>query len=235
MDMKGLARYLAQRLDYDVVRTSRWHRKRLLATAGIDLVIDVGANVGQYASAMRRSGWAGRIVSFEPLSDQYRQLELAAGRDRLWETRHLALGRVPGRLEMRVASNNGASRSLLPMAESRHLDAAAVTTIGTQTVDVARLDDVALPGKVYYLKLDVQGYEPEVLAGAEETLAHTALLEAELSLVELYEGQLLFQDVVDLLRDNGLVLIGIEPEFADADTGEWLQVNGFFARPQGDR
>jgi hypothetical protein len=107
--------------------------------------------------------------------------------------------------------------------------------VGTQAVRLARLDslrdDLRLTGERAFLKVDVQGYELEVLQGAVESLADVLAVECELSLAPLYEGQALFADLVEWLRAPGFVLVGLESVHFDARSGELLQVNGLFTRP----
>jgi hypothetical protein len=86
------------------------------------------------------------------------------------------------------------------------------------------------PGDVVWLKLDVQGYEMQVLAGAERTLRETRLIEMELSLVPLYEGQALICESIDRLREMGFQLIAVEDAFVDDNSRHTLQVNGIFER-----
>jgi hypothetical protein len=118
----------------------------------------------------------------------------------------------------------------------RHAEAAPDSAVvGAEEVEVARLDDldVVRPGERAYLKLDVQGAELAVLRGAARTLEAVRVVEAELSAVELYEGQALLSEVVEHLRAGGFDLIGLEPSFRERATGDLLQVNGWFRRSRG--
>jgi len=87
----------------------------------IDLLLDVGAHIGQYCQRTRGAGFAGRIVSFEPLADAYQRLAGVAVEGPAWDTRRLALGEEDGVARVNLAANSW-SRSLLPMGE-RHLQA----------------------------------------------------------------------------------------------------------------
>ena len=131
-------------------------------------------------------------------------------------------------------SANSYSSSLLPILES-HVQAAPDSRyLGTQNVQLRTLDSVVGdwpdPVGALGLKLDVQGYEAQVLAGARTTLPRVAFLEIELSLVPLYAGQAVFMDLVEQAHDLGFSLVNVDPGFADPRTGRVLQVDGMFLR-----
>jgi FkbM family methyltransferase len=210
-------------------------RVRLLASERIDLVLDVGANAGQYAQRLRRAGYTGRIVSFEPLSQAFAELERKAGQDAAWQTRRLALGHEDGSAEIHVSANSWSS-SLLDMGE-RHLRSAPDSAyVGTEPVTTARLDtiwdELARPEERVFLKLDVQGLEMHVLRGAEASLDKLGGVQAELALAHLYEGDSPWREVVDHLEQRGFELAGLEPGFEDPDSGRMLQADGIFVRRQ---
>jgi FkbM family methyltransferase len=211
-------------------------RSRLLAARAISLVLDVGANEGQYAQRLRAAGYGGRIVSFEPLAEVHARLERATASDRSWEARRLALGEEDGEAELNVAANTYSS-SLLPMGE-RHLESAPQSAyVGTETVPAARLDSIwdelARERDRVWLKLDVQGYELHVLRGAAAKLATVDVVQAEMALVPLYEGDVPWRELVDWLGERGFRLAGLEAGFGDPDTGELLQADGIFLRDAG--
>ena len=208
-------------------------RALLLASREITLVLDVGANEGQYAQRLRATGYEGRVVSFEPLSEVHTRLEAAAAGDPGWEARRLALGSDDGEVELNVAANTYSS-SVLPMGE-RHLQSAPQSAyVGTETAPSARLDtiwdDLVRAGDRVWLKLDVQGYEPHVLRGAGAKLAEVDVVQAEMALVPLYEGDMPWRELVDWLAGQGFRLAGLEAGFGDSETGELLQADGIFLR-----
>jgi FkbM family methyltransferase len=201
----------------------------------VDTVVDVGANIGQYADALRSSGFGGRIISFEPLADAYAQLAQRAGKDPRWTAVCSAVGAEPGSLEIHIAANSHSS-SVLPMNDA-HLSAAPHSrTVGSQRVPVTTLADVAAEHAVVpertLLKIDTQGYEKPVLDGAGELLAQFALVQLELSFVPLYDGQALYPELVERLSALGFEWYGVDAAFVDPRTGRMLQVDGLFARSE---
>jgi FkbM family methyltransferase len=207
-------------------------RGELLAERRIGVALDVGASSGGFAHDLRAGGFAGRIVSFEPLSDAYASLAAAAAADSAWEIRNLALGAVDGEAELNVAANSMSS-SLLPMLD-RHVAAAPQSAyVGTERVRVARLDsireEILRPEERVFLKLDVQGFELAVLDGAAETLQQVEVLQTELSFFPLYAGDAPFAEVLNRLDDEGFNLLWFDGALRDG-SGQLLQMDGVFAR-----
>jgi FkbM family methyltransferase len=201
----------------------------------VDVVVDVGANSGQFASGLRAAGFKGRIVSFEPLSEAFSLLQRKSAKDPLWECRHCALGDVDGTISINVAGNEGASSSVLPMLKS-HQDAyPPANYVGTEQVPIHRLDSVASeflrPADVALLKIDVQGFEKQVLAGGKSTVNDRCVgMQLELSFVPLYEGGMLMREALDLASSLGFTLTGVLPGFSDPRNGRMLQADGVFFR-----
>ncbi len=206
----------------------------MLAAHSVNVVLDVGANVGQFGSALRRSGYKGTIVSFEPLSAARVQLRAAAGRDPLWKIAdQVALGATDGQVDLNIAANS-ASSSVLPMLK-RHSDAAPESVyVGSERVPLKKLDDLAQAHlddrSTVFLKIDTQGYEDKVLEGGRRTLERSIGLCVELSFVPLYGGQLLFKEMVPRLEALGFELWNVTPALIDANDGRLLQVDGTFFR-----
>jgi FkbM family methyltransferase len=204
-------------------------RARFLDLLAIDTVLDVGANRGQYALELRRYGYRGRIVSFEPVQDAFVALARAAAHDAAWECHRLALGAAAGGAEMHVASNV-ASSSLLPMLDAHKRAAPQVETMGTEDVEVRPLDSCEISASMRtLLKLDVQGYEDRVLAGASRTLENVVAVECELSVQPLYEGERTFLDMLALFDRLGFALVGLAPGLTDA-AGRVVQFEAWFVR-----
>ncbi len=235
---RRMLRSWARRRGYDFHRWAleldpverRW---RMLNAAGIDLVLDVGANEGQYALELRKLGYAGPIVSFEPIAEVGRRLRANLAGDRAWEHRACALGAEDGTAVIQVGAETATSSLLKP---SEYLVARAdhARSVRSEEVRVARLDtlfEASWRGRRIWLKLDTQGYEMNVLRGAEASLAEVGVLQLELSLKPLYEGEPGFLEVAGWLAGRGLEMVGLEPGFVEASTGRLLQSDVFFARP----
>jgi FkbM family methyltransferase len=199
-----------------------------LAEAEVPIVIDVGASRGQYATELRRHGYRGEIVSFEPVGEAFEHLVSAAAGDSRWTCHQMALGAVAEEAAIHVASNL-ASSSLLEMGDGLRSGAPWVSFTGVETVRVARLDDVLANKGPCMLKLDVQGYEDRVLDGAPSTLARASLLQSELSIAELYAGQAHFRALIDRLDDAGFELVDLDPFFHDRADGRVLSIDALFA------
>jgi FkbM family methyltransferase len=206
---------------------------RFLADRDIDLVLDVGAATGNYAWTIRAGGYPGRICSFEPLGAPFARLEKLAGPDPRWTCERLALGARPGSAEINVAGNSDSS-SLLEMEERHARSDPASVYVGTESVEVSTVDEVwdrvVADAENVFLKLDVQGFELEALRGAERSLARIAGVQAELSLVPLYEGAPRWTEVITHLQERGFHPERLEPAFEDPQTGEILQIDAVFSR-----
>jgi FkbM family methyltransferase len=208
---------------------------RLLEAAGVTLVMDIGANDGGYATSLRRLGYEGRIVSFEPTRAAYVSLAEAARKDASWVPMQLAIGDQDGETEIHVAGNAAASSSLLPMLD-RHREVQPDSAYThSEKVPVRRLDglleEVCRKHDTLFIKLDVQGAEGVVLDGAPATLRRAIGIQAELNLVPLYAGQTPYRHLLDRLLEQGFELVDLIPGFTDGRTGQLLAADGVFMRP----
>ena len=200
----------------------------------INTVFDIGANKGQFASEISSFGYDGKIVCFEPLSEAYEILCKNAAQEANWHVhQRCAIGDFDGEIEINIAGNS-ASSSVLPMLE-RHTTAEEKSAyIGSEKVPIAKLDSFASdyfsPNSQLFIKIDTQGFEWQVLDGAQETLNKTKGLLCELSFVPLYDGQHLWLDMLHRLEKEGFTLWAIQPGFVDPHNGQTLQADAVFFR-----
>jgi hypothetical protein len=115
-----------------------------------------------------------------------------------------------------------------------HLDAAPHSRyVGKEVVPLRRLDDLidSTAGKRrIFLKLDVQGFESHVLRGAEAVLARALALQLEMSLLPLYQGEVLMPEMCQYLQEKHFELWDLQPGFRNPSTGRLLQVDAVFTK-----
>jgi FkbM family methyltransferase len=227
-------RRLARRLGYEVrqytpLRSFTAARERLLD--GIDVVLDVGANAGQYGEGLRALGFRGRLVSLEPVAEAFAELERRAADDDAWDAVRVAASDFDGELALNITDDSRSS-SVLARNE-RFSDKPGWAPKESRQVAARRLDglleELLRPRERAYLKLDVQGYERQVLDGAGAALARFEAIELELSVTPLYEGQPTLTDMLPLLAERGFRPVCLEPILLD-DEGLLMELDGLFAR-----
>jgi FkbM family methyltransferase len=205
-----------------------------LQALGISSILDVGASVGQFASIARAAFPEAGIVAFEPLPDCFSRLQRRFRGDARFRALQVALGPASEEREL-LRSAYAPSSSLLPM-EARHREAFPSTARTERLrVKVRRLDDALLDlvlAEPFLLKLDVQGFELEVLRGAPRTLERSSVVLLEVSLQKLYAGEALFAEVHAFLADRGFALAGLAGGLRDPRDGRPLQVDALFERPR---
>ncbi|MFC1771778.1 FkbM family methyltransferase [Pseudomonadota bacterium] len=237
-EIKKSIRNLIRQLGFDLVRYEpKTHplarRKKILDTYNINLVLDVGANIGQYGKQLREIGYKKKIVSFEPLKSAYDLLSDNAEKDKLWEIHNFALGDKEESAIINIAANSFSS-SLLEMLPSHIKSAPNSKYVGHENIQVRTLDSVypkvASQTDKAYLKIDTQGFEENVLKGAENSLNYIDTIQLEMSLTPLYRDEPLFDEMYQFLFQKGYTLISIETGFSDEQTGQLLQFDGIFHR-----
>ncbi len=190
------------------------HLQRLFALLAINCVVDVGANRGQYGRFLRQLGFNGRIISFEPVPGDYAVLRETAVSDPNWQTHPLALGEQTTTQQMNVTSDSLFNSFLQPnefiMGQGLRVDQ-------TAKVPVRRLDEL-LPSLVadmaephIYLKVDTQGYDLHVFAGAAGILPQVLALQTEVSARPVYEDMPDYLESIRHLNGLGYEITGLFP------------------------
>jgi FkbM family methyltransferase len=208
--------------------------RALLREHAIDLILDVGANQGQFARSVLGLGYSGRIVSFEPLPSAHAALQAESQGTPRWEVaERCCLGERAGEVEIHV-SENSISSSLLPIRPEHVAISREAHYVAVESVPMRTLDEVAPrylgESRAPFLKVDVQGYEDRVLRGARETLERVRGIQIELSFVPVYDGQMLFLPLVEWIVGLGFTPVRFLPSFVDPKNGRWLQADGLFFR-----
>jgi FkbM family methyltransferase len=204
---------------------------KILDELRINLVLDVGANTGQYASDLRALGYEGMICSFEPVERSFKRLEERFRSDPKWSGQRLALGDRAAEMTINVIPELTEMSSLLAPRGDR-------TGVEEETVQVARLDEMfaELAGGVsdprVFLKMDTQGYDLAVFEGAAGCLDSVMGLESELSVRPLYEGMRSYTEALSTYEAAGFTLAHVSVVSRTAE-GELAELNCFMKRADG--
>jgi FkbM family methyltransferase len=244
------ARHLLNRAGIDVTRWPQrpeagvidWALAEIFRSRGINCIIDVGGNRGQSAQRMRRLGYAGRIVSFEPSPTVLPVISAAADKDPDWTVRPVALSSKPGQAELRL-HKWAELDSLLDSAPGVVDQIPLMEGTGTATITLSTLAD-EFPGIVagiaeprVVLKCDTQGHDAEVLRGAGDKGLDEAVVAVlvELAAQPIYSGQPAMTTVMDLIMNDGFTPVGFEPVFESSDGLRMVELDALFLRAEDDR
>lgn len=237
MNYQYIIKNLIRKFSFDLVRfnrTSSYISRKLflLGKYNIDTIIDVGANIGQYAQYIRNNGYRNNIISIEPLSNEYVMMSNTFSSDPRWSGVNCSLGAKNGKAILNVAGNSESS-SFLKMHKTHEVACPESKYIDKIEVDVRTIDDVLSEYDInseshLFLKIDTQGTEKKILEGAKNFLPYILGVQLELSICELYEGQESICDMLAYMTELGYHLMAIEHGYTDPVTNRLLQVDGLF-------
>ncbi|MCU1258743.1 MAG: hypothetical protein JWO80_1628 [Bryobacterales bacterium] len=228
--LKGAVKNAAGRvgIDLKIKRDPLAFLQRL----GIRTVVDIGANEGQFAREVRTTLPTAMIYSFEPLPGPMAKMRVLMRGDSNFEAFQLALGDKNGWAEFEENSFSAAS-SLLPVA-ARSLEAWPETTERRKTtVQMQTLDSWGAGRRIerpYMVKLDVQGYENKVIEAGRNLIRGAEVVISEVSFVELYENQALFDVINTMMVGLGFRLQGMIGNGYERATGAILFADAIFVR-----
>jgi FkbM family methyltransferase len=240
MRIQDLIKRAAKKVSLDVRKYSDRNifQKRIvkfLSDLRVDLLIDVGANRGQFGHSMYEHGYRGTIVSFEPIPDAHDQLvRLAAQSGYDWRVAPCtALTDNNGTAELTITKNS-ASSSLLAFTDRMTEFVPIATVKGKIIVETARLDNflmkAGLAERSFALKIDTQGSEMAVLAGALKVEPNIHLVMLEASIAQLYQEQPSYHEIDTYLRHRGWKLIDIEPGYRHPESLALCEFDAVYAK-----
>ncbi len=234
----NIPRRLANLFGYDLLRIVKYqptiesHLPLLFKELKIDLVLDVGANNGGYGTMLRKIGYAGHIVSFEPVRRCHDALLERTKNDARWKAFRYALGSRKSELEINVPESDDFSSFLDVAPTARERWSAVFSSVARETVQVEMLDDLfagimeGCPGcRNIFLKLDTQGYDLEVLKGAQKVLPRIGGLQSEISLLPIYQGMPDYLESLRLFREHGFGVTGLYPVSRDRKTLQLVEMD----------
>jgi FkbM family methyltransferase len=211
------------------------HVAHIVGSYDVNCVLDVGANKGQFARELRRSGYRGHIVSFEPVPDIFARLKRVAAGDAKWTVLPYALGREDGSIEMKVVF--GTMSSALGPTDYGRQRYKRFRNITTVDVPLRRLDgllDEIVPDEVsdprWYLKLDTQGFDVEVFAGLGDRVTEIVAMQSEMALLSIYEGMPRLPAALETYEAAGFEVSGMFPVTREKDTGRVLEFDCVLVR-----
>lgn len=208
-------------------------RQKILSGFSINKIIDIGANTGQFATVMRNIEFTGQIISFEPLSSAFKELQQKASNDSNWICQNYALGHEESSMEINIAGNSYSSSLLEMLPEHLNFDPNS-GFIGKENINIKTFDSVfsnfCYNDDKIWMKIDTQGFEKQVLEGAKESLSKISVLQIEMSLTPLYQNEPLFSELYPFVVDKNFELFTIEPGINNVETGQLLQLDCIFIK-----
>jgi FkbM family methyltransferase len=194
---------------------SRDSLRRVLNKLSIDCVFDVGANHGGFGDQLRDIGYKGWIVSFEPVRAAFEDLSKHAAARPPWRVFQYALGSKAGQAEINVCECDLLNSFLTPTGPSQTLPTNQI--VGRETVEIRRLDDLfdecmaGIPAQRLYLKIDTQGFDLEVLRGADGVLANFQGAQTEVSFVPIYHQMPKYFESLREFESRGFSVVDFMP------------------------
>ncbi len=217
----------------DTQRSITFPCTRWLANYDLRTILDIGANEGDFAKTMSERHPTATIYSFEPLAGPFSALQAKTSGVSRCKAFNFALGDADAEVEIHRSAYSPSS-SILPMT-NLHREAFPISAEdgGTERIQIRRLDDLAREldlKDALLVKVDVQGFEANVIRGGCQTLSRAEVLIVETSFQTLYQGQPLFDDVYQMLKSLGFSYAGNWDQLLDPRTGFVLQADGIFLK-----
>lgn len=232
MKSKYINELLVKYLGLKIIRsrpTFEQARKHLIESWDVSFVVDGGANRGQWAVEILKEYPNLNVLSIEPISEAFIELESQTAKFANWRSLNVALGDAVGTGVMHVANNDEQSSSLLePEFHLEHYPTVQFTR--TQKTPIITLDSLQIDeNEKVYLKLDIQGHELAALIGGSKLLNNVVAIELEMSPIEMYSSQATFLDTANFLAESGFKIFTFADIFRDND-GKWTYVDVIFSR-----
>lgn len=229
----------AQLFGYELIRSRKHptlesHLKLLFKHLDINLVIDVGANIGQYGAMLRKKvGYKGHIVSFEPVRAVFKKLSSNIAQDKNWTAYNYALGASEGTLNINVTSSSDFSSFLKPNEFAREVRPSESEINHVEEVTVKCLDNIfteiishiGIDSPRIFLKMDTQGYDHEVIKGTKNILTNMLGLQSELSVIPIYDNMPTYIESLTLYRNYNFEITAVYPISRDDKSLQLIEMD----------
>jgi len=209
---------------FDLIKTINFHK--------IDLIVDIGASWGGYSRILRRFGYKKEIISIEPVNHSYKKLLKFCSKDEKWSSKRLIISnQKKSKLTINVSKDfdNSSILNSTELHKQNHKDAAFFfkEEVECKSLDIL-MNDYKDQKKNMMLKLDVQGSEADVLESGINSLSKFKLVQIELSLQKLYDSQILWKEIVDLMYKKNFEIWTIFPGYKQKAKGQLYQFDAIF-------
>ncbi|MEH2523521.1 MULTISPECIES: FkbM family methyltransferase [unclassified Bradyrhizobium] len=231
MTVKERLKYIVRSTGYEI-RHRHPDLMQFLKSRSVNLVLDVGANEGQFAQELRLRGYKGKIVSFEPVAEVFGRLQQNCASDKNWHCRNMALGDFTGTIEINVSKNTAMS-SIADQTDIGRNSIYETDVIRIDTVQIVTLDTIfsEFTDNRVFLKVDTQGFEQNVLKGGRNSVPRLLGVQLELPLVHLYQETWNFDEALRFMREAGFTLSQMRPvTYYSEDPVSLLEVDCVFRR-----
>jgi FkbM family methyltransferase len=215
----------------NVMPEEKFAAARQLILENCDLAVDIGANNGEWITAVKCNGYDGKAICIEPLKKNYMRLKNNNFNNVI--SLNCAIGNRNGYIYINQASNDGKSSSILQLDNYHKLAAPNIKYVGREKVKISKLSKIleTYTEKKMFIKIDTQGYEFEILKSINRNnFKNIYAFEIETNLVSTYKNVILIEDIIKYLRNRGYRPTRIECGFGMSNFGQQLQSDILFIR-----
>ena len=204
---------------------------RILKNFKIDFVLDIGANTGQFAEKIKEFGFQKEILSFEPMSEAYKKLLKKSKKYENWQIFNKGFGQNPGKQNLNI-SKNSVSSSILNQNKYGLKFEPNSKYVAKEIIDLITLNQFLKQKKFIkknvFIKIDTQGYEKKILAGASKVLKNIKGIMLEASIIPIYQGEKDYLEMIKFMKKKGFYVWAIEKGFSNKNTGRVIQLDIIF-------
>jgi len=209
------------------------HNNEWLFENKFNILIDIGASEGKFSLLFLKNNPLLTVFAFEPIPESFLKLQMNLKDFENVKFYNLALSATGGITKFYLNSHHTSS-SILKMA-TLHKEAFPESGKEKQIeATKKRLDDIIdtnlLRSKLVLIKIDVQGYESQVIDGGKQVISNADTIIVEIIFDSLYEDQKLFDLVYNQIKDLGFVYKGNLSQIYNPNDGKVLQANAIFTK-----